>query len=372
MKEKINTLTSLRFFAAAFIVVGHGGNLPGFESFRFQGFNLNNAVSFFFVLSGFIMSLSYYGMDIKRNFRHFITARFSRIYPAHFFMFIVYFCVFGPNIFHEGAGTYTPVALTNILLLQSWVPFAQYFFSYNAVSWSISTEFAFYLFFPLLLLTSRKYGAGWLLLPLLLTAAVLGGAVVMDLPQSSADGGVTSTGLLYISPLSRLAEFSFGMMMYAVFLRLKTFRLSVTTATCIEIFILAVMVFSFIALTACGTDLKGTPLDAFGYWLSFAGSFICIGLMILVMARQEGHISSLLKSRGLVYLGEISFSLYMCHRLILALAYAFFPGVAKENPVTGYMSYWIISLLLSAIMYHFIESPGRRKIRKILSPGYSN
>jgi peptidoglycan/LPS O-acetylase OafA/YrhL len=84
--------------------VGHGGNLPGFEAFRFMGFNLNNAVSFFFVLSGFIMSLSYYGMDIKRDFRFFITARFSRIYPAHFFMFIVYFCVFGPNIFHEGPG----------------------------------------------------------------------------------------------------------------------------------------------------------------------------------------------------------------------------------------------------------------------------
>ena len=119
MKEKIYTLTSLRFFAAAFIVVGHGGNLPGFEPFRFLGFNLNNAVSFFFVLSGFILSFSYYNMDVKKEFRSFIIARFSRVYPAHLFMYIFIIFVFWPNMLYGGLVSNLHVAFTNRLMLQS-------------------------------------------------------------------------------------------------------------------------------------------------------------------------------------------------------------------------------------------------------------
>lgn len=367
MKEKIYTLTSLRFFAAAFIVVGHGGNLPGFEPFRFLGFNLNNAVSFFFVLSGFILSFSYYNMDVKKEFRSFIIARFSRVYPAHFFMFLVYFSVFGPNVLFDGLVSYIPVALTNALMLQSWIPYAQYFFSYNAVSWSISTEFAFYLFFPLLLVLARKHGAGWLLLPALLTGALLAVSVLMGLPQSSAEGGLTSTGLLYISPISRLAEFSFGMLMYVVFLRLKTITLSMFAATLLEIAAVTVTITAFILLSLYGAELKGTRFDALGYWVSFAGSFMVTGMMIMIFARQEGGVSSCLKYKGLVYLGEISFSLYMCHRLLIALAYYLCPGFAKEYPYTGYVLYWMLSLMLSVFMFHFIESPGRSKIKQVLA-----
>lgn len=364
MKERIDTLTSLRFFAAALIVVGHGGNLPGFEQFRFTAFNLNNAVSFFFVLSGFIMSLSYYNMDLRKDFKRFISSRFARVYPVHIFLFFVYFFIFGPNIFIDGAHQYTPVAITNLTLLQSWVPLSKYYFSYNAVSWSISTEFAFYFAFPFLLLAARKYGRAALLAPIAITALLLIASVSMGLPDFSLDGGITSTGLLYINPLSRLIEFSFGMFMYEVYLSTKSKKISSGAASALEVSAIAIVVSSFYWLSGIGSKLNGETYESVGYWLSFAGSFLIVGLLILVFARQQGLLSCLLKNPIMIYLGEISFSLYMCHRLILALANNYALNFIDENPFLYYLLYWGLSLVLSATLYRFIETPSRYQLRK--------
>ncbi len=87
--KQIKCLTSLRFFAAAKIVVFHSVN-----AFRGLGqgkipFPLGQGVSFFFVLSGFILTYVYPSLSGSHRIRDFYVARIARIWPAHFVTFLL-------------------------------------------------------------------------------------------------------------------------------------------------------------------------------------------------------------------------------------------------------------------------------------------
>lgn len=97
---------------------------------------------FFYVLSGFILTYNYYSMT---DYKSYLVARIARVWPLHLTMLIV--VIFALNY---DVGNLS-VLLANALAIQSWFPYSNYFYSYNAVSWSISTEIAFYVAFPLFL-----------------------------------------------------------------------------------------------------------------------------------------------------------------------------------------------------------------------------
>jgi peptidoglycan/LPS O-acetylase OafA/YrhL len=82
-------LTSLRFFAAAMIVVGHGAGEFGFQLDADALFALNTGVSFFFVLSGFILYYNYPVLPDRAAVSRFYLARFARIWPLHFFALVL-------------------------------------------------------------------------------------------------------------------------------------------------------------------------------------------------------------------------------------------------------------------------------------------
>ncbi len=153
--EKLHPLTTLRFFAAAMIVVYHSAGLFGFPEQFHINIYLDQAVSFFFVLSGFILTYVYPRLDTFRDCRRFWFARFARVWPAHIAAFIFFGCLLG---FSVSTSTSVLVTAFNLLLVQAWIPIEKIFFSYNPVSWSISTELAFYLAFPVLI---RNWERTW-------------------------------------------------------------------------------------------------------------------------------------------------------------------------------------------------------------------
>lgn len=192
---KLDQLTSLRFFAAAMIVIHHSAGLFGFGTPP-TPFILGQGVSFFFVLSGFILAYVYPKLSTFSEVRRFLYARFARIWPAHVVTFLLAFWLLS----HKWN---TEIALANLTLVHAWIPQQSYFFSYNAPSWSISAEFFFYLVFPVLI---YRWERNWLI-KILLSAGILLALIVYSMLTHLPSHGST---LLYINPVSRIFEFIFG------------------------------------------------------------------------------------------------------------------------------------------------------------------
>ena len=83
----LGQLTSLRFFAAIGIFVLHARNHNLIPSDFLFSLNLSNCVSFFFVLSGFIIAYAYDGRSYVLS--AFYKSRFSRIWPAAAFSTLI-------------------------------------------------------------------------------------------------------------------------------------------------------------------------------------------------------------------------------------------------------------------------------------------
>ena len=114
------------------------------------------AVSFFFVLSGFVLTYSYSGSDgrMRGTRSAFYLARFARIYPAYLLAAIAAIPLFFLALrqVHTLAGTLMRVAAGGTLvaaLVQSWLPRTANYL--NSPAWSLSVEAFFYLLFPLIL-----------------------------------------------------------------------------------------------------------------------------------------------------------------------------------------------------------------------------
>src|ERR1044071_2610434 len=141
--RKLNCLTSLRFFAAAVIVVHHLRGAFGVPQNVWEHIPLDNGVSFFFVLSGFILTYVY-SSEQPLPIRRFLVARFARVWPAHVFALLL-LLLLTPEILRHSFSL--SKFLANISMIHSWIPIRAYNDSFVGPSWSISTEFGFYLCF---------------------------------------------------------------------------------------------------------------------------------------------------------------------------------------------------------------------------------
>ena len=157
--QKLDALTSLRFFAAAMIVVAHAHPLFGSLGIA-NAAPLGQGVSFFFVLSGFILAYNYPELEGRKAVRRFWLARFARVWPLHAVMLLLWIAL----IFNFDRHSYFPGVEglarlgANLLLLQAWVPLSLWSLSFNGVAWSLSAEFFFYAVFPFLI---RYWAVSW-------------------------------------------------------------------------------------------------------------------------------------------------------------------------------------------------------------------
>lgn len=155
---QLNPLTSIRFLFALLVVLFHGvlatdGSLDAWPHFIAavisHGFV---GVSFFFVLSGFILAYSYSGrLRLPQDQRDFWGARVARILPAYFLAFLIYspFAIYSVMISVNplsSAMNSLTIASFQLTLTQAWIPKAA--LAWNSPAWSLSIEAFFYLLFP--------------------------------------------------------------------------------------------------------------------------------------------------------------------------------------------------------------------------------
>ncbi|MEO1017189.1 MAG: acyltransferase [Pseudomonadota bacterium] len=349
-QSHIETLTSLRFLAALWVLMLHFTNELGFRHESYTQFIHQGklGVDFFFVLSGFIMAHVYLAaMAAGRfSFIDFIKKRFARLYPIHLatFLFVAAYVCFGMLIGvrpGEAEAYQWSSVIPNLLMIHAWG--VEDRLSFNYVSWSISAEwFAYLTFWPLALLTLR-------LSPVQMLAATATLFFVLY-ALSETLFGRQLTFLTFDFGIARiLPEFLVGVALY----RLSCNWDLGTAGKWLTVALVAVV--AIVAHFGLG-DWLAVPILAF---LIFA---------VASLERQGGV--HWLRTRPLIYLGEISYSIYMVHGIVLTLWFKALGMTLGAQSNLAYALSWLaipLSLVTAAAAYHAVETPSRRFLNRHLA-----
>lgn len=366
-REHIHPLTSLRFVAAALIVLTHSRTHYAFSSTWGDPLALGLAVRFFFVLSGFVLAHAYRDIDAASTPR-FFAARFARLWPLHFTTFVLYLPIVYVYAAHMPSSRAVAVP-ANLALVHGWVPYPDSYFSFNPVSWSISTEVGLYLLFPLLMRNWPRTWLAKLLLGVLLFGAMERLAIWLRLPLFEFGmRGPEFNGLWGVHPLANVLPFVLGMASWSAWQylqpRLRVGLIAGTIAEVAAVFLAGWTMSRPENLQSVLLTANLWPGPAVYAWVPGIQPWaVAFPVLIVTMACRRGLLSRLLSLRPFVVLGEISYAVYLVHYGIM-LAFAFVrPLVPRVPDEAVYALFWLVVLAASWLLWRWVECPARSYVR---------
>jgi peptidoglycan/LPS O-acetylase OafA/YrhL len=364
-RGEIRALTGLRGVAACYVMLyhylSHAAHAGIVKTFAWHGYL---AVDLFFVLSGFVMALTYAKNFVRacsgNAFAGFLYKRLGRVYPLYAVVTLLTIA----TEYHQGAH-FTPwELLCNALMIQSWGlahPIA-------LPAWSISTEFAAYLLFPPLVwavLRGRDWRAVLSAIAAIAALALVATRSLAELHQDWKPGplGVVGDGSLY-GVLRCLGGFTLGIAAYRYFADIR----GAPVRTGLPSWLTSR---SSGAVTVLILLLMAVPNSDIAIVVLFAP-------LILSLTEGSSTIARFLSSRPVHWLGTISYSLYLVHRLTDEL----FRSAIQARLETVHVPHAFtvacvlivpISIAFAVCTYYGIERPARdfsrRLVRKQDLPG---
>jgi peptidoglycan/LPS O-acetylase OafA/YrhL len=338
-RREIPALTGLRGIGAIWVVAFHFDRIGDLFPFRYGYLG----VDIFFILSGYILSYRY-STELRHfsfaTYWSFLRARLARIYPLHLAML----CLLGVLVLTlPGFANRYPMAdarfslgsfAASAILVQNWAYWLPT--CWNGPSWSLSAEWFAYLTFPIFLALSQPWRSRSV--PLLLAfAAVLAFGGVLAIAGKSSIGVTGTFGMVRMA-----SEFGAGCLLFRA--QANGFSCRASIRDCAAVLLLAA------GLLVPGAMILVLP------------SFI---LMVLAAAQGGGILAFIFGSRPIHFLGEISYSIYLVHWIVLQ----FSTWLLGYGPPSGFairdVGLVVVILVLSYLSYHFIEQPGRSWARRI-------
>ena len=333
------SLTGLRWVAALLVF---GLHVHNFRYFDGTAGNIVNwafgagatGVSFFFVLSGFVLTWSARPGDRAPAFWR---RRIARILPVHLVTAAIALLM-ACTLAHQTKPSVRQ-GLANVLLVHSW--WRPWWQTLDPVSWSLACEAFFYAVFPLLALLLRRLGARG-------SAALAGASVLAVLALAWVDAQHWLGQPIDSFPAARLPEFVLGVAVARLVL-LDRWRGPGLEAS------LALAVIGYFLVPQITTGYPATACTVMGF-----------ALLIPAAAVADLHgLPSLWRHRRLVRLGELSFAFYMVHLLVLRAGTNLL-GVKPRYGVTAGLAVtavaFAVSLGLSWVLYEAVERPARRLV----------
>lgn len=357
---RLDSLTSLRFFAIMIVVVHHLRELIGWGPKTGWG---AVGVTFFFVLSGFVLTLNYQKIPTGKAAVSFLWCRIARLYPLYFVTFIIsYFVIHFYNI---NLDTGVVSSLANLLLLQSWFSSSQIHFAYNSASWAVSTLIFFYIVFVFI---QFNFLRNFLVIFFLSLMSVFISIKYIIISNSNP---IDIHWLLHMFPTNRILVFLIGIILGKVYLEVQD-RFSNAgsfAASSIEV----LLILSIVDRLSSGILLDATfrtinsiivlpPLLTRQLIDIYLITPILCGFLILVCSLQRGVISRLISYRPIVYLGNISFAIYLSHQIIFRIL----SRIEFISVIPLILLAFVITLGISFLLFQFIEKPCSLYLRRYL------
>lgn len=339
---RLDSLTGLRFAAAFIVFLSHAaGRTTGqlHEVASFLGDQGAAGVSFFFILSGFVLTWSHNGGDTSGAF---YRRRLARIGPAYLVCLV--------------AGTALTIVVSGDVLgslvkaapslpaLQAWVPDQRIYYAGNGVGWSLSCEVFFYALFPIIAVGMARRAGGRALAALAVAISVFTPAALH--PETIADG--LRYWAMYICPATRLAEFVIGIALAK--LVQSGWRSPVSLHTACGIAVVAYLTAGILPLWAATSLVMLMPFS----------------LLIVSAASADLKDTWGLRATWMIRLGEWSFGFYLTHQMVLRVAGLVLDragGGSQGAQLGGIAACLAVALVISAFLFTFVERPLERRFR---------
>jgi peptidoglycan/LPS O-acetylase OafA/YrhL len=352
MKKNTELIYITRFIAAISVVIYHF--MPKNISFSYIIRNNNEAVNYFFFISGFVMILAshkYIHNDLHhREFSklEFWIKRISRIYPLYLFALIMllFFHYFIKTIEIPNIGYRLPF---EIVAIQRWL----YARSINFPDWTISCEFLFYLFFPYLLIYIHKNPLKYTrtILSVFFLSIIINISIHNIREFSMNDQWRRIVGIINQHPILKFPTFALGSLCGLKFSNgffdriINSNRTSLILAgSCILIIIFA---------------LYNTPIDyLFDSGLLAIVYFVFIPSICGIRVKD----TKFFKVKWMIFLGDISYGIYIMQYPVM-LFYRQYISVIDS---VGQLGIFILVLIfVSSLTFKMLEFPLKTLVMKL-------
>ena len=342
----LRPLTTLRFLAAIWVVLFAAwphldvGFVPSLVAKGYLG------VETFFILSGFILSHVYLAQagEKRLNYGGFLWARIARVYPLHIATLL--------GVMALGLGaTFAGMAIdanvlswkslpAQILMVHAWgfAPEA----GFNHPSWSISAEWFAYLAFPLFAAVAWRMRGR----PVAAVAGAVAFMIALYLAFEALGGFPLTRATFAWGALRIVPCFALGCALYLVHRRGALPRPGLIAAL-------------------CGAGM--VALASINAWDGFIVPLA--GGLILALGSLPNERAGWLASRAGVYLGEISYSVYMVCVPVKLVGMNLAARLTGAEDKLLHPLVWLAVVacipLVAAGSYHLIEKPARKALRSL-------
>jgi len=378
----LTALNGIRFFAVFLIFLHHVWGIR-FESPRGEGpwanaystldrfpewfINLLShgyvATSFFFLLSGFILSYLYWtpGGELSTTRERFWWQRLTRIYPAHLIAFGITLLLgilrflFDPNA--PSAGLAVASAVTTATLTQSW--FAPLVPIWSWPTWALSAIVFLYLIMPWLMGTLAKLSRATQIALLAASPLIslLPTLIFLHYFPDGAKGQQNWQIFIAATPLFWVAQFVAGMLMSRIF-GISRFEQAwrMKSKPWVSFGDLALAVVIAIAVLA--------PQDEVWRLIMRHGALMPLYMLAIHdLALGRGLAARVFALPGMDFLGQLSFSIFIWQNLFMMFGFMIIMA-APDVPDASFL-FAVFGLLgMSMISTFFIEKPLARRLRK--------
>lgn len=363
---RLPSLTGLRFFAAFLVFLCHALSQfsPQADSAsRNLAYFLLPAgpvgVSFFFVLSGFVLTCAARPGDTVRRFWR---RRLVKIYPSH----VVTWAAGLVLVLTTGTALSVGTTAAALFLVQAWAPHMITTATVNPISWTLACELFFYLLFPFLFRALRRlprhalWPAAGVLTALILAVPQLA-ALLPGKAMPLAGYSLTQFWFVYTAPPVRLLEFALGIVLALLVQNGMWPLVSVRLA----------VVLCCAGYAAAGITTMVTKLPHL--WAMVSATVVPLAVLIATAAsRDRRGLPSVARHPRLVRLGELSFAFYLVHHMILTacftavLPHGFRPGLLGLAGVAVVLFFvcWAAAWLL----HEAVELPAMRRWSRPSAP----